>query len=143
MKVSLLIVKTISVIEYDYSDQIFCFVFSQVFALLALFFACAQSSAVWPYAAPWAYSAPWSHAPITQYSTYPAYAHAPAISYAAHVATPYVAAPYVHSPVAKVVALPHAASYTAANRGSVHTAPLPGHAVSQTSLNLAPAPGTL
>jgi len=110
----------------------------QVFALLALFFACAQSSAVWPYAAPWAYSAPWSHAPITQYSSYPAhYYAAPAISYAAHVASPYAA--HVAAPV---VPLPHAASYTAANRGSVHTAPLPGHAVSQTSLNLAPAPGT-
>ncbi|XP_070498593.1 adult cuticle protein 1-like [Chironomus tepperi] len=125
----------------------------KVFALVALFFACAQASAVWPYAAPWAYSA-YSHAPITQYSSYPAahYAHAPAISYAAHVAAPYVAAPYVaapyvaapyvHAPVAKVVALPHAATYTAANKGSVHTAPLPGHTVSQTSLNLAPAPGT-
>jgi Cuticle protein len=29
-----------------------------------------------------------------------------------------------------------------ANRGAVHTAPLPGHAVSQTSVNVAPAPGT-
>ncbi|XP_070499324.1 adult cuticle protein 1-like [Chironomus tepperi] len=117
----------------------------KVFALVALFFACAQASAVWPYAAaPWAYST-YSHAPITQYSSYPAhYAHAPAISYAAHVAAPYVAAPYVAAPYvhAPVAALPHAATYTAANKGSVHTAPLPGHTVSQTSLNLAPAPGT-
>ncbi|XP_055593830.1 adult cuticle protein 1-like [Uranotaenia lowii] len=30
-----------------------------------------------------------------------------------------------------------------ANRGSVHVAPLPGHAVSQKQLNLAPAPGTI
>ncbi|KAL7034856.1 hypothetical protein ACKWTF_008145 [Chironomus riparius] len=119
----------------------------KVFALIALFVACASSSAVWPYApsAPWAYSA-YSHAPITQYSSYPAYyAHAPAVSYANHVAapyvaSPYVAAPYVHAPV--VAAIPHTATYTAANKGSVHTAPLPGHAVSQTSLNLAPAPGT-
>ena len=36
----------------------------------------------------------------------------------------------------------HAASYTAANRGSVHTAPLIGHVVSQKSINTAPAPGT-
>jgi len=120
--------------------------------LLAVFAVCAQSSAVlpyasWPYGSPLAYNAwapsaynSWAHAaPITQYSSYPAWSHAaPAISYAAHVAAPvaYAAAPVVHAPVA------HGASYTAANRGSVHTAPLPGHAVSQTSLNLAPAPGT-
>ncbi|XP_055643198.1 adult cuticle protein 1-like [Toxorhynchites rutilus septentrionalis] len=30
-----------------------------------------------------------------------------------------------------------------ANRGSVHVAPLAGHAVSQKQLNLAPAPGTI
>jgi hypothetical protein len=44
---------------------------------------------------------------------------------------------------APVVVAKAAASYTAVNRGAVHTAPLPGHDVSQTSLNLAPAPGTL
>ena len=83
--------------------------------------------------------------PITQYSSYPAhYVAAPAISYAHHsLAHHVVAAPHVHAPVAKVIVPGVAASYTAANRGSVHTAPLPGHAVSQTSLNLAPAPGTL
>ncbi|XP_039450935.1 adult cuticle protein 1-like [Culex pipiens pallens] len=40
-------------------------------------------------------------------------------------------------------ALAGPASYVAANRGSVHAAPLPGHLISQKSLNLAPAPGTL
>lgn len=109
---------------------------------MALFAVCAQGSAVWPYAA-WPYGAH-LHAPITQYSSYPAiapiaYAHH---GYPAHVAAPalyshYHAAPAV-VPVAKV-----AASYTAATRGAVHTAPLEGHAISQTSLNLAPAPGTL
>lgn len=93
-----------------------------------------------PYAASWAapyahaVHAPWAHAPITQYSSYPAY-HAP-LSVAHHVAAPWAHPAVV--PVAKV-----AASYTAATRGAVHTAPLEGHAISQTSLNLAPAPGTL
>uniref|UniRef100_T1E2L6 Putative cuticle protein n=1 Tax=Psorophora albipes TaxID=869069 RepID=T1E2L6_9DIPT len=35
-----------------------------------------------------------------------------------------------------------AASSVSATRGSVHVAPLPGHAISQQQLNLAPAPGT-
>ena len=123
---------------------------------MALFAVCAQGSAILPYSA-WPYAA--HHAPITQYSSYPAHviAHASPISYAAHVAAPQVwAAPHVisaphayavHS--AHVIAAPHvvpvakvSASYTAANRGSVHHAELPGHAISQTSLNLAPAPGT-
>lgn len=77
-----------------------------------------------------------------------------ALPYAAHIAAP-AALPYAyasHNLLAhNVVAAPHAAiavaplgaGYTAATRGAVHTAPLPGHAVSQTSLNLAPAPGTL
>ncbi|XP_062552608.1 adult cuticle protein 1-like [Armigeres subalbatus] len=38
--------------------------------------------------------------------------------------------------------VPGATSVTA-NRGAVHVAPLPGHAISQQQLNLAPAPGTL
>jgi hypothetical protein len=107
----------------------------------------------WPYAgsyahhvaaAPLVHTAAWGHAahlaapwaPITQYSSIDLAHHVPA--YAHHIpAAKIIAAPAVH-------ALPvHGASYTAANRGSVHTAPLPGHAVSQTSLNLAPAPGTL
>ncbi|KAG5669008.1 hypothetical protein PVAND_016911 [Polypedilum vanderplanki] len=135
--------------------------FAVVFAAI---FACASAGVVpyaaWPYAASWDHTAPLG-SPITQYSSGHA-AHivatptahlvaAPAVSYAAHIAAPYVAAsPYVahvpavvaHAPVAKVIA-PAAASYTAATRGAVHTAPLEGHAVSQTSLNLASAPGTL
>lgn len=121
-------------------------IFQQFAVALFALFAVASSSAVlpygaWPYAAPaWSYAAavPAVHAPITQYSSWPAahIAHAP-ISYAAHVAAPWAPA-VVAAPVVKL-----GASYTAANRGSVHTAPLPGHAVSQTSLNLAPAPGTL
>ncbi|EDO63556.1 adult cuticle protein 1-like [Anopheles arabiensis] len=43
-----------------------------------------------------------------------------------------------------VVALAPAPGATAvsATRGAVHVAPLPGHSVSQTQLNLAPAPGS-
>lgn len=36
----------------------------------------------------------------------------------------------------------HEASYVAANRGSVHVAPLVGHIQSASSINTAPAPGT-
>lgn len=36
----------------------------------------------------------------------------------------------------------HQASYVAANRGSVHVAPLAGHVHSVSSSNLSPAPGT-
>ncbi|XP_058819122.1 adult cuticle protein 1-like [Topomyia yanbarensis] len=80
------------------------------------------AAAHWAGAAPWAAAAPWAGA-----------AHWPAL-----------AAP--HAPVASVAhhagVVPGATSVTA-NRGSVHVAPLPGHAVSQQQLNLAPAPGTI
>ncbi|XP_055639980.1 adult cuticle protein 1-like [Toxorhynchites rutilus septentrionalis] len=36
-----------------------------------------------------------------------------------------------------------AATSVNANRGAVHVAPLPGHAINQQQLNLAPAPGTI
>lgn len=105
-----------------------------------------------------AYSAyPYGTPGIGQYSSvnvaaYPYAAHS-VLPYAAHVAAP-VALPYAyasHNVLAhNVVAAPHAAvalaahgaEYKAITRGAVHTAPLPGHAVSQTSLNVAPAPGT-
>lgn len=78
------------------------------------------------------------------------------------VAAPYAAAPlafpsygfrsygfapapiaYAAAPLAAAAIIPGEARYTALNRGALHDAPLPGHALSQTSLNLAPAPGTL
>ncbi|XP_055638802.1 adult cuticle protein 1-like [Toxorhynchites rutilus septentrionalis] len=72
--------------------------------------------------------------------------------YLGHPAAAIVAGPIaplvspVHGPVASVAhhagVVPGATSVTA-NRGSVHVAPLPGHAVSQQQLNLAPAPGTI
>lgn len=58
--------------------------------------------------------------------------HAPAVVHASPVV---YAAPI---PIVKAEA-----QYTAATLGAVHTAPLPGHDVSQAILNLAPAPGTL
>ncbi|KXJ83804.1 hypothetical protein RP20_CCG001389 [Aedes albopictus] len=51
----------------------------------------------------------------------------------------YAPAVYVSPPV---VVAPGGARYTAVNPGAVHDAPLPGHTVSQQSLNTAPAPGT-
>lgn len=77
---------------------------------------------------PWA--APWAHGS----GTYLAAAPAPA-AYLAHSHA------HIHAPV--IVAAAPAATYVAANRGIVHTAPLPGHAISATSLNLDPAPGAL
>ena len=82
---------------------------------------------------------------VAAYSTHvPAYAHhVPAYAYAHHAHAAPIA--YAHHAPAVVAHAPvaHAATYTAANRGSVHTAPLPGHTVNQQSLNLSPAPGTL
>lgn len=65
------------------------------------------------------------------------------------------ATPQIISPLSARIAAPIAVAsapiaiaaaegnYVAANRGSVHVAPLPGHLQSATSLNLEPAPGTL
>ncbi|XP_058453838.1 adult cuticle protein 1-like [Malaya genurostris] len=84
------------------------------------------------------------------HAAYPAvHAAYPAIHAALPAAVPAAlyAGPVVpHGPVASVAhhagVVPGATSVTA-NRGSVHVAPLPGHAVSQQQLNLAPAPGTI
>jgi Cuticle protein len=122
-------------------------------ALIA-FFAVAQGSAVWPYAS-WPYGSPYVSAPIAQIASVPAYAHAAPVSWASHVSAVHPAAiqvaghpaiyghPGVYGHPA-VVAVPKvAATYTAATRGAVHTAPLEGHAISRSNLNLAAAPGTL
>ncbi|XP_062552640.1 adult cuticle protein 1-like [Armigeres subalbatus] len=66
-------------------------------------------------------------------------AYGPAVSYAAQASV--VPTAYAYQPAVAVVAQQEA-RYLAANKGAVHDAPLPGHAVSQKSLNLAPAPGT-
>lgn len=75
------------------------------------------------------------------------YSYAAPLAYAA---APYPAAHYYSAPAplayaapAAVVATPLEATYTAANRGAVHVAPLPGHTESTSSVNLEAAPGTL
>uniref|UniRef100_A0A182QVJ9 Cuticle protein n=1 Tax=Anopheles farauti TaxID=69004 RepID=A0A182QVJ9_9DIPT len=81
--------------------------------------------------------------------------HAAYAPHAAIVAAPHAA--IIGAPHAAILAAPHApaasvahhagvvpgATSVTATRGAVHVAPLPGHAVSQQQLNLAPAPGTL
>ncbi|EDS39287.1 cuticle protein [Culex quinquefasciatus] len=85
---------------------------------------------------------------VPQYAAPVAYAAAPAVRYS--VDSEVVEATQVVAPAATVVAQPAVAvyaqkeaRYVAANRGAVHDAPLAGHAVSQQSLNLEPAAGTL
>lgn len=106
------------------------------FVILAL---AVVNASVIPYGAwgsPWA--APWGHSVSGTYQHISA-PHLIASPYAAHLAYPYAHVDHHH---AHVVAVPQAASYIAANRGSVHTAPLPGHTDSVASVNDAPAPGT-
>ncbi|XP_050085466.1 adult cuticle protein 1-like [Anopheles aquasalis] len=83
-----------------------------------------------------------SHSAI--HAALPAYAPHAALWAAPHHAA-ILAAPH-HGPAASVAhhagVVPGATSVTA-TRGAVHVAPLPGHAVSQQQLNLAPAPGTI
>lgn len=85
-------------------------------------------------ASPVAYAA----APVS-YSSYSAPSVYTAASPLAYAAKAY-AVPSVYQAPAVIAKL--GATYTAATRGAVHTAPLEGHALSQTSLNVAPAPGT-
>lgn len=97
-----------------------------LFVVLALALA-AEAHPSWPWAAalwPGAWPAAWPAAAWPW--GWPAAAPAPA---------PVVA---VDAPAAPA---PAATSVTA-NRGAVHVAPLPGHAINQQQLNLAPAPGT-
>jgi Cuticle protein len=93
-----------------------------------------------------------SHVDYKAYPTYtPVAVSAPLAYHAAPLA--YHAAPYAYSaPIAysapAIVAAPAVAlakapaTYTAQTRGSFHQAPLEGHEVSQTSLNVEPASGT-
>ncbi|XP_052897097.1 adult cuticle protein 1-like [Anopheles moucheti] len=96
----------------------------------------------WPYAGLPAAVPVASWPPAAIHAAYPAFAPHAAIYAAPHAAI--LAAP--HAPVASVAhhggVVPGATSVTA-TRGAVHVAPLPGHAVSQQQLNLAPAPGTI
>ncbi|XP_058447648.1 adult cuticle protein 1-like [Malaya genurostris] len=111
--------------------------------MMALALAVAEGS-LYGYS-PLAYSLP--QTTLIQDNSYASYYGAPlgyaaapaALSYAAHVP----AYPTAYYQPAVAVLAQKEARYLAANRGAVHDAPLPGHAISQQSLNLAPAPGTL
>ena len=136
--------------------------FNQFAVALVAFFAVAQGSAILPYAA-WPYAQSYLAAPaISQIASAPAHlpiswshqvsAVHPALVAAPHsvqIASHYAApaafhyAPAIHVAPAVLPVAKHAATYTAATLGAVHTAPLEGHAISRTNLNLAPAPGTL
>ncbi|EAT46607.1 AAEL002223-PA [Aedes aegypti] len=99
--------------------------------------------------APLAYSYP--QAALVQDNSFVRYVAAPWDYAAVPSAVPYAAynynyhpTAYVQAPVAPVaVVAQKEARYLAVNRGAVHDAPLTGHSVSQQSLNLASAPGTL
>jgi Cuticle protein len=78
-------------------------------------------------------------------STYSSFAYssqiAPLAAYHAYAAPIAYSAPAIVA--APAIALEkQPATYTAQTRGSFHQAPLEGHELSQTSLNVAPAPGT-
>ncbi|XP_063697554.1 uncharacterized protein LOC134828504 [Culicoides brevitarsis] len=91
--------------------------------------------------APLAYSAPLAYnAPLTYAAPAPLTYAAP-LAYAAPAPLAYTTTKVVAAPIAPIAytALPGEAKYTALNRGALHEAPLPGHSLSQTSLNLAPA----
>jgi Cuticle protein len=77
-------------------------------------------------------------------STYSSFAYSSQITplaYHAYTAPIAYSAPaIVAAPALALAKAP--ATYTAQTRGSFHQAPLEGHELSQTSLNVAPAPGT-
>ncbi|XP_065083743.1 adult cuticle protein 1-like [Ochlerotatus camptorhynchus] len=99
-------------------------------AVVALVFAAAEGSVV-----PVTYYSPGLVQQVAVPYTY-SYPYAYPYSY------PYAAYPYAY-PAPAVVVTPQEPRYTAVNRGAYHDAPLPGHAVSQQSVNIQPAPGTL
>ncbi len=66
------------------------------------------------------------------------YAHSAPVAYVAHAyAAPHAYAAHAYAP-AHIPA--HSATYKAATLGATHVAPLPGHTVSRTNLNLAAPP---
>ncbi|XP_052869341.1 adult cuticle protein 1-like [Anopheles cruzii] len=138
-----------------------------VVAVMVALAVAAEGSAIASYAVPLAYSVP--QTTVVQQNVAPkyvvsdyhtayvdtphvdahyhgahAYAHVPAVSYASTAVHPVAyAAPHAHvHTVAAHHQVHHEARYLAANRGAVHEAPLPGHAVNQQTLNLEAAPGT-
>jgi hypothetical protein len=128
--------------------------------MLAL--ACVNASVPYPYA--YTYADPWAQTaavdvhhdghwagPAAIDVSHSGHWAAPAVHWAAPVATSYAnqwSAPahshvhtYAHAHSHDVVP-DHGATYTAKTLGAIHTAPLPGHVLSQTSLNLAAPAGT-
>lgn len=103
----------------------------------------AQSSVVpLTYAAyPWA-AAPWAAAPISYTAHSAPLAHYAHYDHPAHYSAVAYAAPAVHYAAPALVPVHAEATYTAANRGAVHVASLPGHSQSAASINLEAAPGT-
>ncbi|XP_055600159.1 adult cuticle protein 1-like [Uranotaenia lowii] len=94
------------------------------------------------YSAPLAYSLP--HTTVVQDNSYTRYLAPAPLAYAAAPAPwAYPAAATYIQPAQPILLAKKEARYLAANRGAVHDAPLPGHEISQQSLNLEPAPGTL
>ncbi|XP_062552648.1 adult cuticle protein 1-like [Armigeres subalbatus] len=111
-------------------------------AVVMMAFAVAAEAGFAPllYSAPLAYS---GHTTIVQGNQAdPAkITELPSIAYSAPAFAPYyaypAAAPIAYS--APAILLQKEARYLAANRGAIHEAPLPGHAISQQQLNLEPA----
>jgi Cuticle protein len=92
-----------------------------------------QASPLAYHASPLAY-----HASPLAYHAAPLAYHAAPLAYSAPIA---YSAPAVYA--APAVALEkQPATYTAQTRGAIHTAPLEGHDLSQTSINVEAAPGT-
>ncbi|XP_037040243.1 adult cuticle protein 1-like [Bradysia coprophila] len=100
------------------------------------------------------YAAPYQYAPLSYtarsyplaYAAAPTYAAAPAF-YNYEYAPAIRAYPEINtyaelrSP-ATIVPVAAEGTYTAINKGAVHVAPLPGHSLSASSVNLESAPGT-
>ncbi|XP_055642913.1 adult cuticle protein 1-like [Toxorhynchites rutilus septentrionalis] len=101
------------------------------------------------YSAPWAYTLPHTTVVQSNPETKILAAATPihTLSYAPPLALTYGAPHYTYSaPIAydaPAVVLQKEARYLAANRGAIHEAPLPGHAISQQQLNLEPAAGAI
>ncbi|XP_058453848.1 adult cuticle protein 1-like [Malaya genurostris] len=118
--------------------------------VMVLFVAVTRAGLI--YSAPWAYTLP--HTTVVQSNSVPKLVSAPApfngwtFAPTAATAWPFHGAPYYSYSVpftytAPTLLLQKEARYLAANRGAIHEAPLPGHAISQQQLNLEPAAGTV
>ena len=94
-----------------------------------------------PYLSHTILQAPLTYQQVSPNAAYAAPLPAPVAYTAAHFAAP-IATPIAYAAPA-VVATKLEPTYTAINRGAIHSAPLPGHSESTSAVNLEPAPGTL